>query len=407
MNKIKLEIENKKGLLLSAQLYIPISGVVNKIAIFAHCFTCSSSLAVVKNISNELTHSGISVLSFDFTGLGHSEGDFSETNFSNNISDLLDVNNYLSKHYTAASILIGHSLGGAATIITANLLPNIEAIVTIATPSFVKHITQHFLDAEETIIQVGKANISIGGRPFTIKKQFIDDLKKYDLEDEIQKLRKPLLIIHSPQDNIVEIENAANLYHKARHPKSFITLDGADHLITNKEDAYYVANIIGTWVKRYINIQNSIETTLKSTQSEQVLVHHKPEEGFLNHIYTTSNYIKGDEPVAYGGTDLGLSPYELLSASIGSCTSLTLKLYAERKNWDLKEVYVYLSYDKKHASELGLEIDDMGKLDHINKKIKLIGNLTLKQKEKLKEIASKCPVHKTVSNIVYFSTDLI
>ena len=406
MKKISLDIKNRNGENLSAHLITPINGVINNIAIFAHCFTCSSSLAVVKNISNELTNQGISVLNFDFTGLGHSEGDFSETTFSNNISDIIDVNAFLTQNHVAPTILIGHSLGGAAVIISANMLPNIQAVVSIAAPSFVKHVTKHFGNLEEIIEKKGEATLSIGGRPFKIKKQFIDDLESHNLENEVKKLRKPLLIMHSPQDLIVGIENAASLYHKAIHPKSFISLDGADHLITNKKDAFYVAEVIGSWVKRYVEIKKE-EIEIKDTEGEQVLVYHETIVPYTNHIYTKTHHIYGDEPLDFGGDDLGLSPYELLNAAVGSCTVLTLKLYAQRKQWNLKEVFVYLSYSKKHASELNLEIEEMGQLNHISKKIKLIGDLSKEQKNKLIEIASKCPVHKTVANKVYFETELI
>jgi putative redox protein len=408
MNSINLNIKNRNGDALSAHLIRPLQGDVQHIAIFAHCFTCSSSLAIVKNISNALTSKGISVLNFDFTGLGHSEGDFSETNFSSNISDIEDINVFLTENYVAPTILIGHSLGGAAAIIAANRLPNIEAVISIAAPSYARHVTKHFGNLEETIDKRGYAMLAIGGRPFTIKKQFIDDLETHHVEDEVASLRKPLLILHSPQDKIVEIENAASLYHKAKHPKSFISLDGADHLLTNKEDAFYVADVVGSWIKRYVAIEgNNNAPEQKDTNGEQVLVYHETMVPYTNHIYTSSHHIIGDEPVDFGGNNLGLSPYELLVASIGSCTVLTLKLYAQRSKWDLKEVYVYLTYAKKHAAELDLDIEDMGKIDHITKKIKMVGNLTDEQKAKLKEIASKCPVHKTVSGPVYFTTHLI
>lgn len=376
MNKINLHIKNRDGENLAAHLITPIDGQINNIAIFAHCFTCSSSLAVVRNISNELTNQGISVLNFDFTGLGHSEGDFSETSFSNNVSDIIDVATFLTEHYVAPSILIGHSLGAAAAIISANKLQSIQAVVSIAAPSFVKHVTKHFGNLEGTILEKGEATLSIGGRPFKIKKQFLDDLENYILEEEVKKMRKPLLIMHSPHDTIVGIENAASLYHKAMHPKSFISLNGADHLISKKEDAIYVAQIIGNWVSRYVEIKENTSEILKDTNGEQVLVYHETMVPFTNHIYTSTHHILGDEPKDFGGDDLGLSPYELLNAAIGSCTVLTLKLYAQRKQWDLKEVFVYLSYSKKHASELNLDIEEMGQLDHITKKIKLVGNLT-------------------------------
>lgn len=411
MKIIDLKIVNKAGEKLAAHLVIPADEQINNIAIFAHCFTCSSSLFVVKNISNELIEKGISVLNFDFTGLGHSEGDFSETNFSNNISDLEDVNSFLTETYIAPTILIGHSLGGAAAIIAASQLENIKAVVSIAAPSYVKHITRHFQNFDEIIKEKGHAMLSIGGRPFTIRKQFIDDLEKHNLEEVVKGLRKPIMIMHSPQDNIVDIENAGRLYNNAFHPKSFISLDGADHLVRNKKDAAYIANVIASWVERYVPIAangTNEAIMLKNVDGEQVLVYHETSVPYTNHIYTKTQHILGDEPIDFGGNDLGLSPYELLIAAIGSCTTLTLKLYAKRKEWDLREVYVYLSYAKKHAEEIeNREPEAMGKLDFIRKKLKLVGNLSEEQIIKLKEIASKCPVHKTVAGKVYFETELV
>jgi uncharacterized OsmC-like protein/esterase/lipase len=411
MKKIDLKIVNRAGENLAAHLVTPANGQINNIAIFAHCFTCSSSLHIVKNISNELTEKGISVLNFDFTGLGHSEGDFSATNFSSNISDLEDINRFLTENYIAPVILIGHSLGGAAAIITASKLANIKAVVSIAAPSYVKHITRHFQNFDDIINKKGHALLNIGGRPFTIRKQFLDDLEMHNLEEVIKDLRKPILIMHSPQDTIVEIENAGRLYNKAFHPKSFISLDGADHLVSNKKDAAYIAGVIASWVNRYVPLtENGTNETmmLKNTAGEQVLVYHETSEPYTSHIYTKTQHILGDEPIDFGGNDSGLSPYELLIAAIGSCTTLTVKLYAKRKEWDLKEVYVYLSYAKKHAEEIeNPEPDAMGKLDFIHKKLKFVGNLSQEQIIKLKEIASKCPVHKTVAGKVYFETELV
>lgn len=411
MNKIPLKIVNKAGENLAAFLVVPANGQISNIAIFAHCFTCSSSLLVVKNISNELTEKGISVLNFDFTGLGHSEGDFSETSFSNNISDLEEVNSFLSENYIAPSILIGHSLGGAAAIVAASRLDNIKAVVSIAAPADVKHITRLFQNADETIRNEGYAVLNIGGRPFTIRKQFLDDLEAHNLEETVKKLNKPIMIMHAPQDTIVGIENAARIYHNAFHPKSFISLDGADHLVSNKEDAVYIAGVIASWVGRYVPIAaNGTNETmmLKNVEGEQVLVYHETSVPYTNHIYTKTHHILGDEPIDFGGKDLGLAPYELLTAAIGSCTTLTIKLYAQRKGWDLKEVYVYLSYAKKHAEEIANpDPDAMGKLDFIQKKLKFVGNLSEEQILRLKEIASKCPVHKTVAGKVYFETEVI
>lgn len=411
MKTIDLKIVNRAGEKLAAHLVLPANEQINNIAIFAHCFTCSSSFWVVKNISNELIEKGISVLNFDFTGLGHSEGDFSQTNFSNNISDLEDVNSFLTGNYIAPTILIGHSLGGAAAIIAASKLENIKAVVSIAALSSVQHITRHFQNLDDIINKKGHAILSIGGRPFTIRKQFLDDLENHNLEEVVNELRKPIMIMHSPQDTIVEIENAGRLYNNAFHPKSFISLDGADHLVSNKRDAAYIAGVIASWVERYVPIAaNGTNETmmLKNIDGEQVLVYHETSAPYTNHIYTKTQHILGDEPKDSGGNDLGLSPYELLIAAIGSCTTLTVKLYAQRKEWDLKEVYVYLSYARKHAEEIeNLEPEAMGRLEYIRKKLKFVGNLTEEQIIKLKEIASKCPVHKTVAGKVYFETELV
>lgn len=405
MKKQRLNIQNRNGDLLSANLIFPSNRKIDNIAIFAHCFTCSKNLSIIRNISSELTSKGIAVLGFDFTGLGDSHGEFSDSNFSNNLTDIIDAANFLKENYIAPSILIGHSLGGAAVLAAATQLDAIEAIVTIGAPASVAHVTS-LIGNKEKILREGKAQISIGGRPFTIKKQFLEDLAQHDLGNEIKALRKPLLILHSPQDKIVSIDNASTIYQHAFHPKSFIGLDGADHLLSKKEDAVYVAQIIAAWVSRYVNIATNTKQ-LKDTAGEQVLVYLNEEEGFTNHVYTENHHLLADEPISFGGSDLGPSPYELLNAAIGSCTVLTLKLYAARKKWDLQEVYIYLSYAKKHAAEIGIDTEEMGRLDHITKKIKLVGNLDEAQKKRLKEIASRCPVHRTVSSKVYFDTELI
>lgn len=407
MNQHEFEISNRDGNALSCILYTPQSGRYTTIAVFAHCFTCTKNMKAVRQISIELTRRGIALLSFDFTGLGHSEGRFSETNLSGNISDIEDVCHYMQRYYSSPAILIGHSLGGAAVIIAANRLPAIQAIVTIAAPSYARHVTKHFGKLEETINKKGEAKISIGGHPFAVRKQFIEDLDRHNVVEEVKKLKRPLLILHSPQDSIVAIENAAFLYHSAFHPKSFISLNGADHLLRSNSDTSYVAEVIASWVKRYVSIETAEVQSLKDRQGEQVLVHHDVQEMYLSHIYNPTLHIYGDEPLASGGSGLGLSPYELLLAAIGSCTALTIKLYAQRKGWPLKEVSVYLSHAKKHAEELNLDVETMGKIDHISKKLAFKGELTEEQIEKLAEIAAQCPVHKTVSSEVHFTEEVI
>jgi putative redox protein len=408
MNTQKLIIPTRSGINLSAKLELPANGVVQQYAIFAHCFACTSNLGIVRNISRALTSESIAVLRFDFTGLGNSEGDFESTNFSNNVSDIVDISSYLEENYKAPKLLIGHSFGGTAVLMAAFQLPEVNGIVTIGSPSMPGHVKKLLDYSPEKFEKENSFLTQVGGQSFKIQKQFIEDLEQNDLLVNIKKLKKAILVMHSPQDSIVEISNAAELYHNAHHPKSFISLDGADHLLSKKEDALYAANVIASWSKRYIDLsQIEEEEEKKSTKGEQVVAHLNLENGFTTQIYTDKHVIIADEPVPFGGEDIGPSPYELLNASVGACTVMTIKLYAERKKWDLKEVFVYLSYSKKHAEEIDAGEDLMGQIDVITKKIKLIGNLDDTQVQKLKEIASKCPVHKTVSNKVFFQTELI
>lgn len=407
MNTEQLTILSRNGINLHAKLELPANDKPLQYAVFAHCFTCNSNLGVVRHISRALTDKGIAVVRFDFTGLGKSEGDFADTNFSNNVCDLVDVCNYLEEQYRAPALLVGHSLGGAAVLMAAFQLPEVKGVVTVGSPSDPSHLKKLLNYHPEKFESSDEFEAHIGGRPFTIQKQFIHDLEENQLADNINKLGKALLVMHSPQDSIVEISNAADLYHHARHPKSFVSLDGADHLLSRKEDALYVAEVIGSWAGRYIDLTKEEETKEKlSTEGEQVLAYLDLEEGFTTQIYTDQHHVVADEPIPIG-EDLGPSPYEYLNAAIGACTVMTLKLYAERKNWELKEVYVYLSYSKKHTDELNIDTEQLGRIDFIQKKIKLVGNLNTEQKEKLKQIASKCPVHKTVSNPVVFDTELI
>ena len=401
MHTKRLEIPCENHV-LSAKLELPADGKINQYAIFAHCFTCNSDLGVVRHMSRALTQKGIAVLRFDFTGLGKSEGDFADSNFSGNVDDLVKVSDYLTENFEAPSLLIGHSLGGAAVLMASKFLKNIKAIVTIGAPSEPEHVAQLFANQKDRIVEDGEAEVKIGGRPFTIKKQFIEDLQNTNLLDQVEQMRIPYLIMHSPQDAIVDISNARALYVKAFHPKSFISLDGADHLLSKKEDALYAASLIGAWLVRYLQLE--VQKPKLSTNGEQVLAHLNVEDNFTTQIYTDSHHLVADEPESFGGNNLGPSPYEYLNAALGSCTALTIKMYAARKKWALEEVYVYLTYAKKHAEEIGLEIEQTGKIDVIEKKIKFKGELDDDQRKRLLEIASKCPVHKTLQNKVQIQT---
>ncbi|MGY0391635.1 bifunctional alpha/beta hydrolase/OsmC family protein [Bizionia sp. KMM 8389] len=405
MKSTKLNITNEEGHQLQAYLELPANQKPNHYAVFAHCFTCTSTLSAVKNISRALTNYGFAVVRFDFTGLGKSEGEFSNSHFSANVSDLLSVNTFLTENYKAPSLLVGHSLGGAAVITAASQLDNIKAVATIGAPATIGHVTKLFSHGLEDIDKKGAVEVNIGGRPFKINKAFVDDFSKTDLPEITKNLRKPILIMHAPFDSVVGIENAENLYKNAHHPKSFISLDGADHLLTNSKDSLYVGNIIGNWVQRYFEQEPH---DMLDTEGEQLVAHlNLLEDNFTTSIQTKKHAFVADEPESIGGDDFGPSPYDFLSAGLAACTVMTLKLYAQRKKWDLQEVFAYITYSKKHSTDLMLDIEKHKRIDFLQKRLKLVGNLTDTQKERLKEIASKCPVHKTLQNTVIIETELV
>ncbi|MEO2053095.1 MAG: alpha/beta fold hydrolase [Allomuricauda sp.] len=406
MKNEQLKILNKKGHLLNARLELPASQKPNHYAIFAHCFTCSSNLNAVKNISRALTNHGFGVLRFDFTGLGQGEGTFAESHFSANVTDLIDVHKYMKEKYAAPSLLVGHSLGGAAVITAGPQLKEVKAIATIGAPSTVQHVKRLFSHPFDEIDAKGSVKVNIGGRPFAINKDFVDNFEKTDLPTIVKELRKPLLILHAPFDTIVGIENAHDLFINAMHPKSFVTLDDADHLLTKQEHSLYAGDVIGSWVKKYIPDEDN---TILETNGEQLVAHlNILEDNFTTSIQTQKHSFIADEPVSVGGNDFGPAPYELLNASLAACTVMTLKLYAQRKNWDLQEVYVYLTHSKKHIQDMELNGSSTSNyLDHISKKLQFVGELTVEQKARLKEISSRCPVHRTLTGEVIIETSMV
>lgn len=393
MKTIKLQFPNSEGQMLSAKLEMPVDKKPTAYALFAHCFTCSKNLTAVTNISRALTAKGIAVLRFDFTGLGESEGDFADTNFSSNIQDLIIAANYLAQDYEAPKILIGHSLGGAAVLMAADSIQSIEAVATVGAPADPPHVKHLFQNSLEEIESSGEAVVSLSGRPFKIKKQFVDDLENTDLPSMLKELKKPLLILHSPQDEIVDIKNAEKIYVNAMHPKSYISLDGADHLLTRKEDASYVGEVIASWAKRYVPAGEGANLTT----NHQVVVRNEKERGYLTEVLANGHYLVADEPVAVGGTDLGGTPYDLLVSSLGTCTAITIRMYANHKGIDLQEVKVHLNREKRHAADAE-SLDPKSKVEFIDIELELTGNLTEEQRNRILEIAHKCPVHKTLTN---------
>lgn len=405
MKRFKLNIPNSKGRILNAHIELPADQKPKFYAIFAHCFTCTSSLSAVKNISRSLTNYGFGVVRFDFTGLGRSEGEFQESHFSGNVADLIAVNDYISTNYQTPSLLVGHSLGGAAVIVAASKLSNIKAVATVGAPADVHHVTHLFSHGIHEVEKKGEVAVNIGGRPFKINKDFVEDFSKTDLPSIVKTLKKPLLLMHSPTDKVVGINNAEKIYHNAHHPKSFVTLDDADHLLMNPKDSLYAGNIIGTWTQRYFVKE---EEHILDANDEQSVGHlNLVDDNFTTKIQIKNYSLIADEPTKVGGDDFGPTPYDYLNASLIACTAMTLKMYAQRKKWDLQEVFVYISHSKKTNDELQIESKKTTSVDFFTKKLKLIGNLDDTQRKRLQEIASKCPVHKTLANKAFFNTVLI
>lgn len=391
----KITFTNKDNQQLSARLELPNHMKPHSYAIFAHCFTCNKNLLAVKNIARALNNKGIAVLRFDFTGLGESEGDFVDTNFSSNIQDLISASDFLAQNYKAPNLLVGHSLGGAAVIYAAKEIDSIKAVATIGAPSSPNHVQHLFKSDVDEIKKNGIATVSIGGREFNVKKEFLEDIDSKKMETCIKSLRKPILIIHSPQDNTVGIQNAKELYHYAHHPKSFISIDGADHLLSNKEDSIYVGDVISGWASRYLDTPP--KTIIKTNHQVAVSIGN---EGYTSEVISGKHFMIADEPESIGGNDFGPAPYEFVSAGLGACTAITLRMYADRKKWPLEQVIVHVNHEKIDAEE------ENKKVDVFNRDIQFFGNLEEKQIKRLLQIADKCPVHKTLHTSSLINTNL-
>lgn len=400
MKTLRIKFPNQQGQELAARFDLPINQRPRACAIFAHCFTCSKDLSAVKNISLALTQEGIAVFRFDFTGLGQSEGEFADTNFSSNVDDLLAAAAYLSQEYDAPQLLVGHSLGGAAVLLAGLKIDSVKAVATIGAPADPIHVTHLVEGGKEEIKEKGKAMINIGGRPFCIKQQFLDDLQQV-ASGHIGKLKKALLVLHSPQDQIVGIQNAERIYKAAMHPKSYVSLDGVDHLVSDPQDAKYVGQIIASWGMRYLDLK---EEDVLNTEKQVVV--RTDDDGYLTEIKAGPHSFLADEPESVGGTNLGPTPYGYLSAALGACTSMTLRMYADRKKWDLKEVRVHVSHSKDYYEDSEAVEDKKSKIDIFDREIELEGNLDDEQRARLLEIADRCPVHRTLHSDVKVITKL-
>ncbi|MFT5484115.1 MAG: putative OsmC-like protein/alpha/beta superfamily hydrolase [Halieaceae bacterium] len=401
----KISFSNSDGQQLAALMEFP-EGSPQAFALFAHCFTCGKDNAAASRISRSLAGKGIAVMRFDFTGLGNSDGDFANTNFSSNVGDLVAAAAHLRQFYAAPALLIGHSLGGAAVLAAANSVPEAVAVVTIAAPSNPSHVQKQFGVDVELIRKDGVAEVSLAGRPFRIQKQFLDDIENQKLLEHVATLRKALLVFHSPIDTMVSIDEAATIYQAAKHPKSFISLHQADHLLTNRLDAEYVGNTIASWATRYMNLTAAAEPAISKLTSGEIRIK-EGNKSFLREVFSDDHRWIADEPIKVGGSNLGPDPYELLLAALGTCTSMTVRMYANRKQWPLEDIDVQLSHNREHRQDSENCDTDQCLIDVLKRSIFLKGDLSAAQRQKLLEIADKCPVHKTLENTIEIQTQLV
>ena len=427
----RFAIPHPDGHALAARLVLPADGAPRACALFAHCFTCSKDLHAVRRVAEGLARRGIGVLSFDFTGLGQSEGDFADTSFSTSVEDLVTAARYLGEHHAMPQLLIGHSLGGAAVLVAASLLPEVRAVATIGAPCSPDHVVHLFTDHAADIARDGEAEVSIGGRPFRIKRQFLDDLESHDtMAARIAALDRPLLVFHSPTDQTVGIEQARAIYDAARHPKSFVSLDGADHLLSRAPDAAFVAGVVAAWAERYLDLgeieprtdapavpaspppgvptpRDPAPPTPSGAYADATVTASIGDQGFRTEMSARGHAFAADEPAAVGGTETAPTPYDYLGAALAACTAMTLRMYADRKtDLALDGVTVRVTHDRVHADDCAACADAPKRIDRLTRRVALAGDLTDAQRARLLEIADRCPVHRTLESRVRIESHL-
>ena len=402
MQSKKISFTNKDGQALSGILDLP-TGEAKAFALFAHCFTCSKNLKAAGHIARAMTTAGIAVLRFDFTGLGQSEGAFEDTTFSSNVSDLLAAVAWLEQNYRAPDILFGHSLGGTAVLQAAPRVQSAVAVATIGSPADPQHVKHLFRESEDDIREKGIARVELGGRPCSVRQEFVDDLANHDLPASIGGLRKALLVMHAPLDETVEIDNASALFAAAKHPKSFVSLDKADHLLTREEDSRYAGQVLAAWATRFLPEREAVDAL---TAVDGEVVSRTPIDGFRTDVQMGKHSLIADEPTSVGGADTGPTPYDLLASALATCTSMTLRMYAQHKKIDLRSATVRVKHGRVHADDCVDCEQDKGMIHEFRRELVLDGDLTAAQRLRMVEIADRCPVHKTLHSEIKIRTDL-
>ena len=402
----KFQFAGSSGHMLAAALDKP-AGAIRATALLAHCFTCSKDTLAARCIAEALTAHGIAVLRFDFTGLGSSDGEFANTTFTSNVEDLVLAANHLRALGQAPSILIGHSLGGAAILAAASEIPEARAVVTIAAPSDPAHVTHLFADRLHDIREQGEVEVNLAGRPFRIKRTFLDDIAEHNLLAKVTTLHKALLVMQAPTDDTVGIDNATRIFVAAKHPKSFVSLDHADHLLTKKADAVYAAEVIAAWASRYVAPTEQATGQALPDEPRQVVVTETRASKFQQQVTLGPHRLIADEPASIGGEDTGPGPYDLLLSALGACTAMTMRLYADRKALPMDRVSVTLNHKTIYAKDCEECETKEGMLDQIERNISIAGELDAEQRAKLMEIADKCPVHRTLTSEIRIVTKAV